>query len=430
MCSTPGVAVALSPAALAEAVPGPEVFAALAALDLASLSADDRLFGLEAWERLAAYIAARTHEVVAVFAGAAKPSGEEPMRDELAMAMRWSRGVAQTRIDHARHLTDVLPGTLAALQAGAISARFAAEFVYATAVLPPDVAAQVESRVLPKAPEETLAGLKQRLRRAVARADTRRFEQAHAKAAQGRRVELWPGTTGWPPSPRRCPPPKPRPCSWPWTPWPASPTPRRPPKPTPPKAAGDEREAARRRRRRRRGRAGGRAGGCAGPGDRRPARGRPGRPGAGRAGPPGPAQGARPQRRRPGRHRPADPARPARHSGRAGRLRPPARPGRPRPGRRRRLDPPGPRPRHRAPARLRHHRLPPTPSPPGLRHRQRPHLPSPRLPTTRLPLRTRPPPAIPARAAPARTTSDRSASTTTSTRPTPATTPPATPTDP
>src|SRR5664279_1027683 len=128
MCSISGVAAAWTPLALAEAEPGPEVFAALAALDVEGLCADDRLSVLEGWERLAAYTAARTHQVVAVFAGPAKPGGE-PMRDELAMAMGWSRGVAQTRIDHARHLTHVLPSTLAALQSGVISARFAQEFV-------------------------------------------------------------------------------------------------------------------------------------------------------------------------------------------------------------------------------------------------------------------------------------------------------------
>jgi hypothetical protein len=118
------------------------------------------------------------------------------LRDELAAAMRWGRGAAQTRIDHARQLTDVLPGTLAALRAGRISPRFAAEFVYSTADLTGEAAAVVEHRVLPKAPDLTLAKLKQRLRRAVAAADTRTFAEAHAKAVKGRRVELWPQPDG------------------------------------------------------------------------------------------------------------------------------------------------------------------------------------------------------------------------------------------
>src|SRR5882724_10616152 len=132
MCSTQGVAEALSPRALAAAEPGPEVYAGLAALDLASLSADDKLYVVEAWERLGASVAAWTHQAVASFVGPADPSGREPARDELAAAMRWGRGAAQTRIDHARQLVEVLPATLAALRTGAISVRFAAEFVYQT----------------------------------------------------------------------------------------------------------------------------------------------------------------------------------------------------------------------------------------------------------------------------------------------------------
>src|SRR5882724_9022274 len=196
MCSTPGVAEALSPRALAEAEPGPELMAALDALEVEGLSADDKLYVLEAWERLAAHVTARSHRAVSAFAGPADPSGREPMRDELAAAMRWGRGAAQTRIDQARQLVEVLPATLVALQAGQISARFAAEFVYQTTNLTPEAADVVERRVLPEAPDLTLAKLKERLSRAVARADTRTFAEAHAKAAKGRRVELWPQPDG------------------------------------------------------------------------------------------------------------------------------------------------------------------------------------------------------------------------------------------
>jgi hypothetical protein len=196
MCSTLGVAVVWTPRALAEAEPGPELLAALAGLDVEGLSADDKLYVVEAWEHLTAHVTAGSHQAVARFAGPADPSGREPMRDELAAAMRWSRGVAQTRIDHARQLSDVLPGTLAALQAGVISTRTAAEFIHHTTDLTAEAAAVVEARVLPKAPDLTLADLKERLRRAVARADTRSFAEAHAKAAKGRRVELWPQPDG------------------------------------------------------------------------------------------------------------------------------------------------------------------------------------------------------------------------------------------
>src|SRR5882724_9079299 len=110
MCSSEQVRGGWSPRALAEAEPGPEMVAALDTLVLDELSSDDRLWVLEAWERVNAWTAARTHQAVASFVGPADPSGREPARDELAAAMRWGRGAAQTRIDHARQLSEVLPG--------------------------------------------------------------------------------------------------------------------------------------------------------------------------------------------------------------------------------------------------------------------------------------------------------------------------------
>ena len=196
MCSTSGVAEVWTPAALAQAEPGLEMIAALETLVLADLSRDDQLYVVEAWERVAAYVAARSHAAVASFAGPVDRSGQEPAREELVAALRWGPGTAQIRIDQARHLTEVLPDTWAALEAGRISARYAAEFVRATENLTPETAAMVEARVLPKAPEVTMADLKRRLRLAVARADTRSFEERHAKAARERRVELWPGDDG------------------------------------------------------------------------------------------------------------------------------------------------------------------------------------------------------------------------------------------
>ena len=187
---------------LAEADPGPDMIAMLGLLDPASLSADDRLYVVQAWERVCAWAAAQAQAAVAAFSGpavgggAAAGDGLELGRDELAAALRLGRGTAQTRMDHARVLLDRLPATLALLESGDISERHAREIAEACKELSREQAAVVEARVLPRAPELTVAELRPRLRRAVAAADPRTFEAAHARAAKERRVVMWPEPDG------------------------------------------------------------------------------------------------------------------------------------------------------------------------------------------------------------------------------------------
>jgi len=52
---------------LAEADPGPDMIAMLGLLDPASMSADDRLYVVQAWERVCAWAAAQAQAAVAAF---------------------------------------------------------------------------------------------------------------------------------------------------------------------------------------------------------------------------------------------------------------------------------------------------------------------------------------------------------------------------
>jgi Domain of unknown function (DUF222) len=201
MCTTPVATASLTPRELAQAKPSAAMVSALEAVDWDALSADDRLYLVEAWDRVASWVAARSHRAVAAFAG---PGGPEPdgspdqvlCREDLAAALRLGSGTAQARIDQARALAALLPGTLALLEAGEVSARHAAVVVDACQELTAGQAAAVEAKVLPKAPSLTVGELRSRLRAAVAAADPKTFEQAHAAAAAKRCVVLYPERDG------------------------------------------------------------------------------------------------------------------------------------------------------------------------------------------------------------------------------------------
>jgi hypothetical protein len=177
---------------LAEADPGPDLIVLLGLIDLDLLDADDRLYIVQAWERVAAWVAACAQEAMAAYAGPVPPEGDPELgRDCLAAALRLSRSTAQSRMDHARARRDLLPGTTALLASGNVSERHACEIAGACKDLTVEQAAAVEQRILPRAADFTLAELRPRLRRAVAAADPQSFESAHAQAAAKRRVAMW-----------------------------------------------------------------------------------------------------------------------------------------------------------------------------------------------------------------------------------------------
>ena len=81
----------------------------------------------------------------------------ECARHEIGAALRLSPVTAWQQTRHAADLVHRLPATLAALTAGDISVLQATHLAEAVRELPDAAAATVETRVLAKAPEQTLA---------------------------------------------------------------------------------------------------------------------------------------------------------------------------------------------------------------------------------------------------------------------------------
>ena len=136
--------------------------------------------------------------------------GSEYAPDEVGVALRLARGTACARIGLACRLLATLPDTFALWEAGRIDTAKARAIDDATVVLSDEHARAVQARVLPKAPEQTLAQLKAALARAVHRRRPRRGRGSgigRPAATAGWWSPRRP--TGWPRCGRCSPPPTP-----------------------------------------------------------------------------------------------------------------------------------------------------------------------------------------------------------------------------
>src|SRR6266700_4378795 len=147
--------------------PGPDAVAAMSMLDPALLSHAGRVDLLVALERQQAWLAARQQRVLAAMADhtadAADPAdrtGTSWVREDVACALRLSGITAQARLHTATDLTHRLPQTLRLLDRGAISYLHARALTDAVTALDHRTATDVETRVLAKAGEQTLARFK------------------------------------------------------------------------------------------------------------------------------------------------------------------------------------------------------------------------------------------------------------------------------
>jgi hypothetical protein len=160
-----GVKSGLVTAGLAELVPGPELAAALATVELAAVPNGEIIAVLQAQSRQRAYDEARFLAVVAEV-GRRDPCAKldqvtrlaQPARyapDETRVALAWSRRAAQAEHDLAETLTTQLPAVLAALEAGQIDRPKARAFADHLAELPAALIDTICRALLPKAPELT-----------------------------------------------------------------------------------------------------------------------------------------------------------------------------------------------------------------------------------------------------------------------------------
>ena len=165
--------------------------------DPAARSKEDLVAAVIGFDRIASWAQARQARLLAELAErAARPDPQTNPRGiargfldgEIAVALKLSMGTAEVRLLEATRLCSVLPATLALWQAGRIDRPKVRAILDATAVLAPELAAKVESRVLPKAPQQSVAQLRAALARAVLAVAPEGANERHRHARKGRRV--------------------------------------------------------------------------------------------------------------------------------------------------------------------------------------------------------------------------------------------------
>ncbi|RBY83375.1 HNH endonuclease signature motif containing protein [Blastococcus sp. TF02A-26] len=129
--------------------------------------------------------------------GPDRPAGvSEFLADELALVLNASRAAATSLIDQCTALTEKLPATLAALDAGRLdwprARAIAGELGWKARDVAPSVVAAVEAAVLPSAPELSITRLKAAVRRELAARDAAASDQRRADAERSCDVTVRP----------------------------------------------------------------------------------------------------------------------------------------------------------------------------------------------------------------------------------------------
>jgi Domain of unknown function (DUF222) len=177
--------------------PGPDAQRLLTALAGRELSADQWLSVVTLWEPQAAWLAGQQNTALVGFAGAQPPPGTDDRADykaddwavlELSCALGSTVAFAGERVATARVLATSLVRTGDLLRAGRLSAYKAWLLVDRLGELDPQVARDVEARVLPHAADDLPATLKRRLRRAIIKADPQTAERKHREGREARRA--------------------------------------------------------------------------------------------------------------------------------------------------------------------------------------------------------------------------------------------------
>ena len=178
-----------------------------ATADPARLSDDTLIEAMIGFDRIASWAAARQARLLAELAHR-RPTdqaphsarwagvGSEYAPDEVGVALHLARGTACARVGLACRLLATLPETHTLWESGRIDTAKARAIDDATWMLSPELARAVQDRVLPRAPEQTLAQLKAALARAVIVVDPDGAEQRHRQARRDRRVVITPEADG------------------------------------------------------------------------------------------------------------------------------------------------------------------------------------------------------------------------------------------
>jgi hypothetical protein len=131
-------------------------------------AADDPVAILCARAREVSIATARLLEAIVTVAADAGPGFDA---DEVAFALAWTQSAARSQVEFGRYLTRVVPSVFAALGRGAIDVRRAWVFTDVLGLVDDSLAATIAGAVLPVAGDLTTSQLRDRLRRAVLKAD-------------------------------------------------------------------------------------------------------------------------------------------------------------------------------------------------------------------------------------------------------------------
>jgi hypothetical protein len=188
---------------LAATPPGPQLSAALAAIDLARVPGGRIVHVLRAQSRQSAHDQARLWAAL-VEVGTAVPVGVGTAPDvsratevaewasgEIAAALTWAQRTAECELHRAAVVVRALPTVFAALWSGLIDRAKAvvfAEYLDPASGVTAEQAAAVCARVLPVAPRLTTGQLRARLRRALLAIDPQWARRRYVRAVRGRMV--------------------------------------------------------------------------------------------------------------------------------------------------------------------------------------------------------------------------------------------------
>ena len=181
---------------LLEMEPGPQAMAVLNGIDPKGLDQAGRLALISAWDRQNSWVAARSQSVIAVAAGDEPANSDDWIRDDIAFALKLSGRAAQQRIHVARMLSGSLPGTHRLLESGQLSVRHALAIVELCAGVSDSLAARVEEKVLPKAPDQSVSHFRRSVRRALLALAPAQEQDAHERARAERDVRIVPEPNG------------------------------------------------------------------------------------------------------------------------------------------------------------------------------------------------------------------------------------------
>jgi hypothetical protein len=164
---------------------------ALSRLRPEELSDAGRVDALVGWERLASWVAAQQHRVLAAMADNPVLVCGRPdqgwVREDVQAALGISGEYAATRLTLAEELVHRLPDTLSLLESGELSEYQARSVAEAVRPLTDAAAAEVESGMLAKA-DLSSGSFRRALRRAVLHADPASAEERRHRTLADRRV--------------------------------------------------------------------------------------------------------------------------------------------------------------------------------------------------------------------------------------------------